>query len=544
MGFFDKYFNKKAVQKNDNSLMLPPPMTQTQRSYQVFGYGSGSLYSLLKVLMPGSSRDWRGVAGDLTLNGIVAVCLDWLIRNYNQARPRVYRKVGNQIELIEEHPVYELLENPQIDTTPSQFWSNVITDLKLNGNAYARKVRLEGKIGTLQWLPADSMVSVGNGKQFLTHYLYSTNSSEVKIELEDLIIWKVGRNPDDLRLGRSPLSAGLKEIATDNQISSTAYAVMANGPYPSMIVAPDASNNNVEVNSEDARIVKKHLETSFSGDNASGVVVMTSPMSINKVSMSPSELAFDEVRNAPILRICALMGLNPLTLGLTLDSATYSNLKTATQSCWQDGLIPLLDLLAEGFNVYLMPEYESDKSIFIKYDLSDVRELMDDKQAEADRAVKLYTSGICSLADAKRISGLEVVSGDESTYYNAPGASDLAILSLKSTKEEETYVPTEKMAQNARRGLEMREEFGRGGTLVGVARANQLIDRENLSEETVKRMFSFFSRHEGDRDAEGFREGEEGYPSAGLIAHLLWGGDEGYTWSRNIVAKLKEEEND
>lgn len=535
MGFLDRFAKKAKVEP---SAMLPAPLTQMQRSQQVYGYGTGALYSLLKVLLPGSHRDWRATAGDLGLNGVVAVCLDWYHRNYAQAIPKLYTQIGNQSELVETHPIYDLLKNPQIDTTATQFWGNVITDLKLNGNAYARKVRVGKEIGTLQWLPADSMVPVGNGKQILTHYLYSTNTSEVKIELEDLIIWKIGRNPDDLRLGRSPLAAGLKEIATDNQISSTAYAVMANGPYPSMIVAPDASNSNVEVNPEDARLVKKHLETSFSGDNASGVVVMTSPMSIHKVSMSPSDLAFEEVRSAPILRICALMGLNPLTLGLTLDSATYSNLKTATQSCWQDGMIPLLDLLAEGMNKYLLPEYSTDQSLYIKYDLSNVRELMDDAMLEAERAVKLYSAGICSLADAKRISGIEVQPGDDSQYYNS--APDLAIMSAKTVKAEDTYVPTKEMAENAARGLAMREEFGRGGTMVGVARANQLIDRENLSEETVKRMYSYFSRHEIDKEAEGFREGEEGYPSAGLIAWLLWGGDEGFAWAKRIVAQMED----
>ena len=100
MGFFDKLLNRKVSVSDGSNVMLPAPINQRQRSYQVFGYGSGSLYSLLKVLLPGSSRDWRGAAGDLGLNGIVAVCLDWYVRNYNQAKPKVYRTVGNQVELV------------------------------------------------------------------------------------------------------------------------------------------------------------------------------------------------------------------------------------------------------------------------------------------------------------------------------------------------------------------------------------------------------------------------------------------------------------
>ena len=97
------------------------------------------------------------------------------------------------------------------------------------------------------------------------------------------------------------------------------------------------------------------------------------------------------------------------------------------------------------------------------------------------------------------------------------------------------------MAKEAARGLEMRKEFGRGGTRIGAARANQLVNRERLSPSVVRRMHSFFSRHEVDKRAEGFRQGEEGYPSAGKIAWLLWGGDAGQRWARRTVAKLDKE---
>ena len=93
----------------------------------------------------------------------------------------------------------------------------------------------------------------------------------------------------------------------------------------------------------------------------------------------------------------------------------------------------------------------------------------------------------------------------------------------------------------AKRGLEMRKEFNRGGTEVGVARAVQLTNKERLSPSTVRRMHSFFSRHEVDKRATGFRQGEEGYPSAGKIAWLLWGGDSGQTWARRKAAQLDKE---
>ena len=105
-----------------------------------------------------------------------------------------------------------------------------------------------------------------------------------------------------------------------------------------------------------------------------------------------------------------------------------------------------------------------------------------------------------------------------------------------------SYKTTKGMKEEAERGLAWRSEFGRGGTEVGIARARDIVNDRNLSEDTVKRMFSFFSRHEVDKEAEGFNPGEDGYPSNGRIAWALWGGDAGFTWSKNIVDELKMEE--
>jgi len=102
--------------------------------------------------------------------------------------------------------------------------------------------------------------------------------------------------------------------------------------------------------------------------------------------------------------------------------------------------------------------------------------------------------------------------------------------------------PTEGMKAEAQKGIDWREELGRGGTRIGAVRARQIVNGENLSDETVKRMYSFFSRHEVDKEAEGFDSGEEGYPSNGRIAWALWGGDAGYSWSRRLVEQMKKED--
>jgi hypothetical protein len=156
--------------------------------------------------------------------------------------------------------------------------------------------------------------------------------------------------------------------------------------------------------------------------------------------------------------------------------------------------------------------------------------------------IRLYRDGEpTDRTVGHRMSTLRIMSKDQSatvTNENTPnkypdGVSASANYNdmNKRSLEDLDLRPTESMASNARRGLELRRKFGRGGTGVGVARARDLSNRTNLSPDTVLRMYSFFSRHEVDKKGKDFNNAER--PSNGKIAWLLWGGDSGYSWARS-----------
>jgi len=105
--------------------------------------------------------------------------------------------------------------------------------------------------------------------------------------------------------------------------------------------------------------------------------------------------------------------------------------------------------------------------------------------------------------------------------------------------EKEGYKPTSGMQSAARRAIKLKEQGkAKGaGTAVGWTRAGQLARGETLSLSTVKRMYSFFSRHEVDKKGKDFNNAEN--PSNGKIMWLAWGGDAGFSWSRKIVNREK-----
>ena len=107
-------------------------------------------------------------------------------------------------------------------------------------------------------------------------------------------------------------------------------------------------------------------------------------------------------------------------------------------------------------------------------------------------------------------------------------------------KAERGGVPPSAAQSAAKRGLELRREFGRGGTMIGVARARDLSNGTNLSESTVRRMKAYFDRHEVDKQGKDWDNQER--PSNGKIAWLLWGGDAGRAWATSLVKKWNRED--
>jgi hypothetical protein len=95
-----------------------------------------------------------------------------------------------------------------------------------------------------------------------------------------------------------------------------------------------------------------------------------------------------------------------------------------------------------------------------------------------------------------------------------------------------TFKPTKRMQLAARRGLAQRQKAtpsSRGGTAVGLARARQFSSGQGVSLDTVKRTFSFLSRHK--------KNYKPGTNTPGTQAYNLWGGPAGLSWARRILGK-------
>ena len=255
------------------------------------------------------------------------------------------------------------------------------------------------------------------------------------------------------------------------------------------------------------------------------------------------------------------------------DAQTYSNVAEARLALYEETIIPHLKLIQSDINEWLVPMFS--ENIRFEYMYENIPALSERKRKTYENVTSAVREGIMTRNEAREILGLSPIDGGDEIYISStlfpigsestpeptPEEEELDIQDYEDEEEDDDekdiddiiweedtkaiadidLTPTDGMASEAERGLNWRKEFNRGGTMVGVARANQLVSKENLSPSTVRRMFSFFSRHEVDKQGQGFKVGQEGYPSAGRIAWALWGGDAGFSWSRKKRNQLQAE---
>lgn len=171
-----------------------------------------------------------------------------------------------------------------------------------------------------------------------------------------------------------------------------------------------------------------------------------------------------------------------------------------------------------------------------------------EKYGIPETSIRLVTNSLPSTPAAAAAAGEMVAESSAEAQAASSAAPEDSEPDQPATPSELArfaaidLTPTDAMAAEARRGLEWREKHNRGGTAVGVARARDISNKKSLSPDTVRRMVSYFARHEVDKQGTGFSPGEDGYPSAGRIAWALWGGDAGASWAKAKAAQMEREE--
>ncbi len=501
-------------------------------------------------------------------NAIVYRCVNEIAKGAS-AVPFILKN-GDQI--IEQHPLLDLLARPNPLQSYTEFFSSLYSYVLLSGNAYVLKVGNDGGAPReLHQLRPDRIEIKGGGNPIPEKYEYVINGrlqdtyyvdqENGYSELKHIKLW----NPLDDYYGCSPLSAASMQVDQHNMASKHNVNLLNNGARPSGAVVfkpKDESGFAVNLSESQRQQLLTDLNNRFSGSaNAGRPMLLEGDFDWKEMGLSPKDMDFLNLKHMSATNIAMCFGVPSQLVGVP-DAQTYANVSEARLALYEETIIPYLRKIESDLNEWLVPMYGDN--YYLEFDIDSIPALSERRRKIYENVTTAVREGVMTRNEAREKIGLEPIDGADGLYISAnlfpltdeavtqPNDpitdDDLDEYDPEDDEDEKALsdidtIPTDGMKTEADRGLAWRKEFNRGGTSVGVARANQLSNKQKLSVSTIKRMYSFFARHESDKAGKGFRQGEEGYPSAGRIAWALWGGDAGQSWSKKKRDQIEREEN-
>ena len=546
MAIFDNIKNFFKTTKDKKQL----PSGNSMAMINSVNYAQGNRYSYDDLVKEGYEN-----------NAIAYRC----INEISQGAAGVRLKLMRGKNTIEDHPLLDLLDRPSPTKGYVELFESLYSFLLLSGNSYLISTGNDGSPPQEMYCLRPDRVKIIPGQMSLPlGYQYTVNG---KVVTEYEVNQSTGASPvkhfklfhpKHDHLGLSPLVSAATNLDSHNLTNRHNVALLQNGARPSgaVIFKPkDESGSSVQLSDSQRAQILSDMESRFSGSsNAGRPMLLEGDFTFQQMGLSPKDMDFSVLKKMSAIDIALCFGVPAQLVGIP-DAQTYNNMPEARLALYEETIIPILRRIQSDLNEWLTPQFADD--LKLEYDIDSIPAMAESRKRVFESVVQGVNAGILTRNEARAKLGIDPIKGGDTLFVPATfmpidlmGQSiDDDEKSLEITDDypqdkaisDIDFTPTDGMASEAKKGLAWRKEFGRGGTIVGATRANQLIRKENLSPSTVKRMFSFFSRHEVDKQAEGFRPGEKGYPSNGRIAWALWGGDPGFSWSKKKATQIDNE---
>jgi HK97 family phage portal protein len=335
-------------------------------------------------------------------------------------------------ELI-EHPLLDLLQNPNPMQSGPQYMRAKIGFLMIAGNGYEEAVEANGQVRELYQLRPDRMKIVPGANGFPKEYIYKVGGREVRFPVDPDLSSPVRHlrmfNPLDDWYGMSPIEAGAYAIDQHNLSMTWMQALLQNSARPSgaLVVTGDKDLSDDQFNR-----LKAQMESEYQGaQNGGRPLLLEGGLDWRQMGLSPADMGIIETKYSSARDVCLALGVPPQLLGIPGDN-TYSNYQEARLAFWEDTVVPLLDMIGEDWNAWL----GEPQGVYIKPDLEQIPAIADKRNTlweMADRATDLTINERRAMKGYEPIQGGDVLLvglgqvplSDASEPISAPDAVDM-----------------------------------------------------------------------------------------------------------------------
>lgn len=318
----------------------------------------------------------------------------------------VYTNENGQRTLARDTSLWELLhENPNNRMTPSEFWTAMLLNLLLRGNAYARIVRDAKGDAFALWPMAADQVQMNITSDGRAVYIYRVGNDVAAYSEENVLHLKEMGN------GSSGLSRLEYMRATTSEVANSQAAankLFANGGKPSGVLMID------KVLSKDQRASLLARFSEMSVGNNSRLHVLEADMKFQQLNLSPEDLELLATRQLGIQEIGRWFGVPSILLNVTEGTTTLgSSSGEIIDSFYKLTIRPALVSIEQAIRKRVLTQRQR-LQYTVEYSLDAL--LRSSLKDRADIYAKMVQNGIMTRAEARQLENLPpIVGSDELT---------------------------------------------------------------------------------------------------------------------------------
>ena len=284
-------------------------------------------------------------------------------------------------EVYTEHPLGDLLAQPNASEAGASFLESVYGFLQTAGNAYIEAVSLDGAPRELYALRPDRMKLRQGARGWPNGYEYAVAGRTVRFTAEDgfmPILHLKLFHPTNDHYGYSPLEAASSSVDVHNAALAWNKALLDNAARPSGALVYRGPEGAENLTVEQFDRLKSELENSYAGAvNAGRPLVLDGGLEWKTMSLSPADMDFIEAKNSAAREIALAFGVPPMLLGIPGDS-TYANYKEANLAFWKQTVLPLVKKTTAALSGWLSPYFNG---AHIVCDVTNIEALSADRDA-------------------------------------------------------------------------------------------------------------------------------------------------------------------
>jgi len=330
--------------------------------------------------------------------------------NTKAERLRYMKAEGIEKEEITEHPVIDLLNNPNMMSTRFILWYDTMVRLELKGECGWYLVPgIGGVPSEIMVLPVRKSAvfkALPDPKTMLKGYSYVDGNIRQTFKPEEIIFYRYP-SPASPYTGMSPLLAQTYPYDIELYLMQQQRAMFKNKATPGMVFTTDQRLTTAQVEA-----MASHVKSQFGKASKTGnpMFVHSGMKYDHAAGVTNKEMDIVNIAEFTRDKIITAYDLSPGHVGLVKD-VNRANMEVLQETFIRECLKPKTMLIEEYLEKHLLPMY--DDNLTAGFDLPDIEE----KEFIVKERESNLKSGYTTINEERMRNGLDSVEWGDAPWY-------------------------------------------------------------------------------------------------------------------------------